>query len=576
MNVVHVMPCCLWLQERQRQEQSPSSSTSTSKSLVTRGSFCSTKGTSSICADFPPLSEVGDSSAGLTPTPLAEFSSSCRSNLPSLSSPESAYSTGCSADISPSQDGFEPEDSGAAWRRSIDDSVCSAQSPRTRSAIRTNPWVSARSSLTLTEKSSWTPADAADSPLPPPPPPSAPPQQMLQKLNAMKETEILSDIETAGREAEPVNHLCDSFELLMEGDHLRAVTRQVTEAYKKSGGTGTGHPAGMGGGAEARKHWEMDIDAQYTQLIRETEEILTQLENDEFILFGRKQEEPELVSPPPCTNARGGQSLSQRKKARKAVATRRCSREFHDVATSSESDLDYRDSAANRKSEWRKLKGGHQRIRVGRSSAPSDDHNNRHVTPQHCWMTNSDWREDDRPPSPAPMDPQCHWTPGIRPPLNPPQIIHDYIDPVWQDDAHNHWRAPSAFNSQQQRRNPSSCPASPAVYGKDPCTNRWSGGRGVPQFEPSPRRSREWRRTWKEQQRLESQIAFLRRQLMKNATDCYDRDGGSYDRPLSTSSSASCSSSSSSSPPSYSLYSRSRPSYNVIVGHQPPLDFRPV
>ena len=50
------------------------------------------------------------------------------------------------------------------------------------------------------------------------------------------------------------------------------------------------HPAGMGSGAEA-KRWEMEIDEQYTQLIRETEEILTQLENDEFMIFCRKPDD---------------------------------------------------------------------------------------------------------------------------------------------------------------------------------------------------------------------------------------------------------------------------------------------
>ena len=82
-----------------------------------------------------------------------------------------------------------------------------------------------------------------------------------------------------------VNYLNDWMNYLVYGrgrDEVRGQER-VVPAQRS-------HPAGIGNGAEA-KRWETEIDEQYSQLIRETEEILTQLENDEFILFGRKPED---------------------------------------------------------------------------------------------------------------------------------------------------------------------------------------------------------------------------------------------------------------------------------------------
>lgn len=106
-----------------------------------------------------------------------------------------------------------------------------------------------------------------------------------------------------------------------------------------------------------------------------------------------------------------------------------------------------------------------------------------------CWLLNSqlasctpDWTEGhERPPSPAPMDPHCH----------PP-----------------HWssRPGSSYSSSSSRRvrQQFSCPTSPAV-----------------------RPERRQQTLLREQMRLESQIAFLRKQLKEVMTDDYydDADG---------------------------------------------------
>lgn len=124
------------------------------------------------------------------------------------------------------------------------------------------------------------------------------------------------------------------------------------------------------------------------------------------------------------------------------------------------------------------------------------------ITPsgRDCWLLGSqrascspDWTEGhDRPPSPAPMDPHCHW-------------------PVRQQQRHYRSRP-------KRQQHQSSCPTSPAI-------------------RPPTRQTQSTRRqqSLREQQRLESQIAFLRQQLKEVMTDDYYDYRGRPDTLSSTS-----------------------------------------
>lgn len=254
-------------------------------------------------------------------------------NAPSLSSPESAYSTGCSADgVSPSQDGMfdanfnQPLTASAAllldpvWRRSTleadasgSNSTSSTQSPRTRPAIRTNPWLPVRTSLTSagsttgSDRVSWmtdsTP-EAALSEMCPPPVKQT--DIVASSSSSSSQEEEDSDPVAAAMAAcaanDELDQLCDSLQLLMDGDRLRVITASGAQPMKTT--VAPLAAAYHQSPAPDRRRWEataVDVDDQYTLLIRQTEEILLQLEKDELLLASRKNlnqaEENELSHP---------------------------------------------------------------------------------------------------------------------------------------------------------------------------------------------------------------------------------------------------------------------------------------
>lgn len=123
-------------------------------------------------------SEGSGASIVSTDVSFASCVNSKAAAAPSLSSPESAYSTGCSAEddgggLSPDNDGIgsltpvpstqliDDTSSVDVWR--MLDAMPTASgpplnSPRIRPTIRTNPWLPVRSSLTSyssTDRSSW-------------------------------------------------------------------------------------------------------------------------------------------------------------------------------------------------------------------------------------------------------------------------------------------------------------------------------------------------------------------------------------------------------------------------------------
>ena len=207
-----------------------------------------------------------------------------------------------------------------------------------------------------------------------------------------------------------MDSLCDSLEQLMDDNELneppeeppqqQQQQQQVSHTYFRNSDAGRrSHPAGMGSGPEA-KRWEIEIDEQYAQLIRETEEILTQLENDEFMIFSRKPEDrlapEEQLQPVVPRSVAGTETISTfhfipragrivkilradesaknppsksrlivattggRKKMRKCAAMRRASRQT-DAVTSSESEVDHHvdDWMAGSKPDWRRMHSAH-------------------------------------------------------------------------------------------------------------------------------------------------------------------------------------------------------------------------
>ncbi|XP_032788002.2 LOW QUALITY PROTEIN: uncharacterized protein LOC116925416 [Daphnia magna] len=534
-----------------------------------------------------------------------------RINAPSLSSPESAYSTGCSADgVSPSQDGtydsnFHPHQPLAAlildpiWRRSTleadaSGSNSSTQSPRTRPAIRTNPWLPVRTSLTsagstTSDRASWLTDSTPEAPLSEMCPP------------AVKETDIVSSGEDDHQPDDPVaaamaacaandelDQLCDSLQLLMDGDNLRVITttgqphRQVTTVAPFS------HQAAKTAYSPApdrRRATDVDVDDQYTLLIRQTEEILLQLEKDEMLLASRKninQEENETSAAAhlpagknncsrPCSASSGSHLKQPRRRLRKRAASRRrCSSRNSAILSSSSSsssessDCEYLDNNNRRmlsSSDWnasRRPKNINRNNSLSKGITPRfAQRQNVRVLPQapqpsvlpaqpprDCWILGSqkpscspdDWTtEHDRPPSPAPMDPHCHWA------SHPVQLRNSERMAATRSPSISSCSSNSRRNSRVQLRancvaghQSSSGPTSPVIrldsWPDDDYhhqTNTSNGGAG-----------RRWRQSMtREQQRLESQIAFLRRQLKDVTDDYYD-----YDRdrtPSSTSDSSS-------------------------------------
>lgn len=539
-----------------------------------------TQSTQSFAAD----SGCGDTNEG-TLSSAADFTaaeSSDRINgTPSLSSPESAYSTGCSDGVSPiSQDGgmFEPmihhkqiaepiwrrslldAGSGAASATAVDGSHSSTQSPaRTRPAIRTNPWLPVRTSLTSTsDRASWM-TDAT-------------PETLLSELSlpaAVKETDIVSSdddvvmngeslssaLEAADRQ---MDLLCDSLEQLMGEQDLRRSFRRSPPSPAPANAPPTSlvpaaKPPPLPSSAEVgRGDARWDADDQYSQLIRQTEEILLQLENDELLLAARKQQEEQSEQQPPapplqsCSAEVGRrnsfvssgpvqQQQTQRRRLRKT--RRRCSSRSsgRDVYSSSESsDCDYSgprrmaSSSASAAADWR----GHRQARRTSSRASTNSttatscgkvtprfnksgrvmtHTTQAPVRVDRWLVNSqrtscapdDWTtEHDRPPSPAPMDPHCHW---------PNRSAYRASSRSYRHHSTGSGESASLAGS---------CPSSPAI-GYAPAYSRQ-------QPQQQQQQQQQWRQSVnREQQRLESQIAFLRQQL-KDVTDdyYYDRIGG--------------------------------------------------
>lgn len=522
-------------------------------------------------------------------------------NAPSLSSPESAYSTGCSDGVSPSQDGlFDPPHPQTllldpVWRRSLMDADgsgtnSSSQSPRTRPAIRTNPWLPVRTSLTSSDRASW----MTDST----------PEAVLSEMpQAVKETDIvssdsqddISDPVAAAMAAKAANQeldqLCDSLQLLMDGDNLRVITQQKSQVgnnnnnntnsllsgqscglLSSSQSSGSCEPC-VADGSDMEGRW--NVDDQYTLLIRQTEEILLQLEKDELLLAGRKQvpeEHRELLmhhplngsnSSRPCSVSSGPQ---YRRRMRKTAAMRRCSsRNSRDIFSSSSdsSDCDYSGSNSNSRrmlmassTDWnnaafhRRPKSANRNNSTGRFATRQNARVLPHlpasaqptlVLPppsapaRDCWILGSqlnscspdDWTtEHDRPPSPAPMDPHCHW-----PPVQLRLDRRARSPSISGSTTGSSRRNSPSYQQQQQYRKHlaggTSCPASPAI--RDWHHDQTGRGNG-----PAGRR---WRQSMtREQQRLESQIAFLRRQLKDVTDDYYYHDGhGCHGTPSSSS-----------------------------------------
>ena len=124
--------------------------------------------------------------------------------------------------------------------------------------------------------------------------------------------------------------------------------------------------------------------------------------------------------------------------------------------------------------------------------------------------------DERRPPSPAPMDPQCHRPNFRRKEAAPPDSGY------WPESpAQFQWRnaPPDAYAYTPRRRNdwndwndwkaPTSAPLpSASIYYRKEVEARSSDAM-----------DETLRKTLLEQQRLESQIAFLRRQLIKNVAD---------------------------------------------------------
>lgn len=445
----------------------------------------------------------------------------------------------------------------------------SSQSPRTRPAIRTNPWLPVRTSMTSSDRASW----MTD---------STPEAVLLEMPQPVKETDIvssdsqddISDPVAAALAAKTANQeldqLCDSLQLLMDGDNLRVITQQnnMTTATttscgllssSQSSGSCRNEPCGADG-CDMDGRW--NVDDQYTLLIRQTEEILLQLEKDELLLAGRKQvpeEHGDLLmhqhplngtnnnNSRPCSVSSGPQ---YRRRLRKTAAMRRCSsRNSRDIFSSSSesSDCDYSGSSNSRRmlmassTDWnafnRRPRSANRNNSTGRFATRQNARVLPHLPasaqpvlpppptpPRDCWILGSqlsscspdDWTtEHDRPPSPAPMDPHCHW-PAVQLRLDRRARSPSMSGSTTGSSRRN---SPSYQQQQQYRQHlagGSSCPTSPAIRDWHPDQSRRGNG-------PAGRR---WRQSMtREQQRLESQIAFLRRQLKDVTDDYYYHDG---------------------------------------------------
>ena len=428
-------------------------------------------------------------------------------DTPSLSSPESAYSTGCSADgVSPtSQDAPPPppptttttstgavgalampltpqtltpattptasappplsvdttSSMSSVWRRSLLlpeglDGSSAQPSPRARPAIRTNPWLPVRWSSSSAASSTW----------------------MNGHPEAANQSRLLDDFfadeSSASSPPPPPAPSCGGggggrgsdrhFDVVMDGDELRVIAQhphatdyrfrqqqshqlQHSSAFASCGGSGAGS-------------W-VDTDDRYAQLIRETEEMLLQLENDELLLGTTRKPEESIYGPSVAAVIKTkatvmtttsstpiNRNVTRRRKKRLSTASRRSASratsqsDLFSTSSSSESSDDVstgrtgrywssrrRPRSANKSRPLQKDKeNASERIHSthrfpqqqnGRvQQQPQQEKQPPPVLPDHLWpAVNSnqrtdcapdEWPEHDRPPSPAPMDPHCH------------------------------------------------------------------------------------------------------------------------------------------------------------------------
>lgn len=362
-----------------------------------------------------------------------------------LSSPESAYSTGCSADISPSQDVTLETGHDAIWPSNAMHEV--SFSPRPRSSIRTNPWINGRNSNSPLTGSRTSVASVktienrrnANADIRNQPCQVIDAQLAHSLLSSVKETDIISDTDSVPQKSSaklatkpqpsPITNSavptkqchtlvgqrmtglnpCNSLELLMEGEQLRVITNQVSHAYRSNGAVLNDQHGGGDIDIGATGHYwtESQIDGKYTQLIRETEAILLQLENDELLLTNRSEEVAEAKkSVPAGRNSDGSSATRKSRHYRQQAAHRRSSRNgFSDAQSSSDSESECRVSSSGSR-RW-KYSSGRSKGR-NRSGAINVNHSRSDKSfggiphgrsPAHSI--------DEQPPSPAPPDP-CH------------------------------------------------------------------------------------------------------------------------------------------------------------------------
>lgn len=150
-----------------------------------------------------------------------------------------------------------------------------------------------------------------------------------------------------------------------------------------------------------------------------------------------------------------------------------------------------------------------------------------------CWILSSqltscspdDWTtEHDRPPSPAPMDPHCHWPSSVQLRLDSRARSPSLSGSTTSGSRRRHSRSNYQYRHSAAALTGAtagnSCPTSPAI--RSNATDCWELREGSNRGPAGS--SRRWRQSMsREQQRLESQIAFLRRQL-KDVTDDYYYD----------------------------------------------------
>ncbi|XP_057373332.1 uncharacterized protein LOC130694280 [Daphnia carinata] len=579
---------------QQNGEPSPTGSDWTSKSFADESGIGRTDRDGSLSS-----SKANTTGSSIGTGDFHHESAGRRINAPSLSSPESAYSTGCSADgVSPSQDGtydsnFHPHQPLAAllldpiWRRSTleadaSGSNSSTQSPRTRPAIRTNPWLPVRTSLTsagstTSDRASWMTDSTPEAPLSEICPP------------AVKETDIVSSGEDPADDPiaaamaacaanDELDQLCDSLQLLMDGDNLRVVSTTGQPAHRQVATVAPHQTAktGYSPAVDRRRATEVDVDDQYTLLIRQTEEILLQLEKDEMLLCSRKnmnQDETDAaalhllpagknnISRQPCSLSSGSHLKQPRRRLRKRpTSRRRCSSRNSAILCSSpsssseSSDCEYLDNNSRRtSSDWNANRRPKNMNSLSKGITPRfAQRQSVRVLPQtpsllpaqpprDCWILGSqkpscspdDWTtEHDRPPSPAPMDPHCHWA------SHPVRHCERMAVAATRSPSVSSCSSNSRRNSRVRAKNcaghlSSSGPTSPVMR-----LDAWPDDDYHPQTNNGGA-GRRWRQSMtREQQRLESQIAFLRRQLKDVTDDYYDYDRGAR-TPSSTSDSSS-------------------------------------